>query len=57
MKIGEDIWKTIQKHLNYNDKEMKIFRANPRNEDVLSKTALILYFRLTFGCSGHARLS
>jgi len=57
MKIGEYIWKTIQKHLNYNDKEMKIFRANPRNEDVLSKTALILYFRLTFGCSGHARLS
>jgi uncharacterized repeat protein (TIGR04076 family) len=42
MKIGEDIWETIQKHLNYNDKEMKIFWANPRNEDVLSKTALML---------------
>ena len=42
MKIGEDIWKTIQKHLNYNDKEMKIFWANPRNEDVLSKTAFML---------------
>lgn len=42
MNIGEDIWKTIQQHLNYDDDEMKIFRANPRNEDVLSKTALML---------------
>ena len=42
MKIGEDIWETIQKHLCYTDEEMKIFRANPRNEDVLPKTALML---------------
>jgi uncharacterized repeat protein (TIGR04076 family) len=42
MKINEDIWINIQKHLNYNDEEMKIFRANSRNEDVLSKTDLML---------------
>ena len=42
MKIGEDTWKTIQRHLNYNDEEMKIFRADPRNEDALSKTVLML---------------
>jgi hypothetical protein len=42
MNITENIWKTIQKHLNYNDEEMKIFRANSRNEDVLSKTDLML---------------
>jgi len=42
MKIDENTWKTIQKHLNYNDEEMKIFRANSRNEDVLSKTDLML---------------
>lgn len=40
--MSEDIWKTVQKHLNYNDDEMKIFRADPRNEDALSKTALML---------------
>ncbi len=42
MKIGEDMWKIIQKHLNYTDEEMKIFRVDPRNEDALSKTALML---------------
>ena len=30
-------WEIIQKRLGYNDEEMKIFRANPRNEDILSK--------------------
>ena len=42
MKIDEDTWKIVQKHLKYNDDEMKIFQANPRNEDVLSKTVLML---------------
>jgi hypothetical protein len=42
MKINEDMWKMLQKHLCYTDEEMKIFRADPRNEDVLSKTALML---------------
>jgi uncharacterized repeat protein (TIGR04076 family) len=40
--MSEDIWKMVQKHLGYSDEEMKIFRANPRNEDALSKTALML---------------
>ena len=42
MIIDEDTWKIVQKHLKYSDEEMKIFRANPRNEDVLSKTILML---------------
>jgi uncharacterized repeat protein (TIGR04076 family) len=42
MKIDEDTWKIIQKHLNYNGEEMKLFQANPRNEDVLSKTVVML---------------
>lgn len=42
MKIDEDTWKIVQKHLKYSDEEMKIFQANPRNEDVLSKTVLML---------------
>lgn len=40
--MTEDIWIMVQKHLGYSDEEMKIFRANPRNADVLSKTDVML---------------
>jgi len=30
-------WKFMKKRLGYNNEEMKIFRNNPRNEDVLNK--------------------
>jgi uncharacterized repeat protein (TIGR04076 family) len=42
MKIDEGIWKMVQEHLKYDDEEMEIFKANPRNEDVLSKTLIML---------------
>ncbi|MGB7572992.1 MAG: hypothetical protein WBN53_03960 [Thermodesulfobacteriota bacterium] len=42
MDITEDTWKMLQRHLGYSDEDMKISRANPRNEDVLSKTAAML---------------
>jgi len=42
MAMSEDVWKIAQKQLGYNDEEMKIFRADPRNEDALSKTAAML---------------
>ena len=29
----------LQQHLGYNDEDMKMFRENPRNEDVLIKSA------------------
>ena len=32
----------FKQHLGFNDEEMKKFRENPRNEDVLSKTAVML---------------
>jgi uncharacterized repeat protein (TIGR04076 family) len=35
-------WKFIKKHLGYTDDEMKKFRENPRNEDVLSKAPELL---------------
>jgi len=38
MKLDERTWKTFQQHLGYNDEEMKSFRENPRNEDVLAKS-------------------
>ena len=30
-------WQIMKAHLDYTDDEMKVFRENPRNEDVLSK--------------------
>ena len=42
MKLDEKTWKGVQQHLGYNDEEMKQFRENPRNEDVLSKTDVML---------------
>ena len=37
MKVDESVWNSFQKHVGYTDEEMKEFRENPRNEDVLSK--------------------
>ena len=37
MKVDESVWNAFQKHVGYTDEEMKEFRENPRNEDVLSK--------------------
>jgi uncharacterized repeat protein (TIGR04076 family) len=35
-------WKIMKKRLGYTDEEMKTFRQNPRNEDVLSKAPQLL---------------
>ncbi len=35
-------WKLMKTHLGYSDEEMRIFRENPRNEDVLSKAPALL---------------
>jgi uncharacterized repeat protein (TIGR04076 family) len=60
MAVTEETWKTIQKHLGYTDEEMEIFRTDPRNEDALSKTGLMLSKTIVaevieaYGCdSGH----
>lgn len=42
MKISEETWNFFQKHLGYTDEEMKKFRENPRNEDVLSKAPALM---------------
>ena len=42
MKLDEKTWKGVKQHLGYNDEEMKQFRENPRNADVLSKTDVML---------------
>jgi len=35
-------WKVMKSHLGYTDEEMKVFKENPRNEDVLSKAPALL---------------
>lgn len=35
-------WKAMQERLGYTDEEMKIFREDPRNEDVVSKAPGLL---------------
>jgi uncharacterized repeat protein (TIGR04076 family) len=35
-------WKLLKDHLGYTDEEVRKFRGNPRNEDVLSKAPALL---------------
>jgi uncharacterized repeat protein (TIGR04076 family) len=42
MKMTEESWGVIQDRLGYTDEEMKRFRENPRNEDVLSKAPALM---------------
>jgi uncharacterized repeat protein (TIGR04076 family) len=42
MKLDEKTWKTFQQYLGYNNEEMKKFRENPRNEDVLAKSPALM---------------
>ena len=37
MKVNEDTWKFMQKHLGYTDEELELFRSNPKNVDIISK--------------------
>lgn len=36
--ISDDMWRSFQDHLGYTNEEMRLFRKNPRNEEVLSHT-------------------
>jgi len=37
VEVDENVWQFMQKHLGYSDEEMKKFRENPRNVQVLAK--------------------
>jgi len=37
MGVDESVWQFMKKHLGYNNEEMKKFRGNPRNTEVLAK--------------------
>lgn len=42
MTVDERLWTIMQRRLGYTDEEMKTFRENPRNEDVLAKSAELM---------------
>jgi uncharacterized repeat protein (TIGR04076 family) len=42
MAVDENTWRFFQQHLGYSDEEMALFRANPRNADVLAKGAALM---------------
>jgi uncharacterized repeat protein (TIGR04076 family) len=62
MKVSQSQWKLMQEHLGYTDEEMKIFKRNPRNEDVLSKAATLMNKTIiaevveSSGCNSHHRI-
>jgi hypothetical protein len=37
LELDENIWKALQKRLDYSNEEMETFKKNPRNQDILSK--------------------
>jgi uncharacterized repeat protein (TIGR04076 family) len=42
MAVDENMWKFMQQHLGYTDEEMKRFRDDPKNEDVVSKAPALM---------------
>lgn len=48
MKISDDVWKFYQQHLGYSDEEMKKFKDNPRNADVISKAPALMNKTIVF---------
>ncbi|MBN2200668.1 hypothetical protein JW777_01805 [bacterium] len=41
MPIEERMWKIIKRHLGYSDEELKLFRDNARNCDVIEKAQIL----------------
>lgn len=42
MEIESQVWEFMQKHLGYDDEEMKMFRDNPKNREILAKAATLM---------------
>ena len=42
MKTDVGTWKTVQQRLGYNDEEIKKFRENPRNADILARAPALM---------------
>jgi len=55
-------WKIMKERLGYTDEEMKVFRENPRNEDVISKApdlinkTIVLEVMASHGCNSQHKV-
>jgi hypothetical protein len=55
-------WKFMKERLGYTDDEMKIFRENPRNEDVITKApelnnkTIVLEVMVSQGCNSQHKV-
>ncbi len=47
MEIPEEVFKFFQERLGYTDEELKLFKENPRNSEVLLKSASLLNKTIT----------
>ena len=53
MSVDDRMWRFMQKRLGYSDDEMQQFRENPRNEDVVSKAAVLMDKVIVNRCKTH----
>jgi len=42
VEVDESVWRFVKEHLSYSDEEMKKFRENPRNAQVLAKASELM---------------
>jgi uncharacterized repeat protein (TIGR04076 family) len=62
MSIDERMWKIMQKRLGYTDEELKTFKENPRNVDILAKQSdlmnktLIIEIVESHGCNSRHKV-
>ncbi|MGC1120823.1 MAG: hypothetical protein WBA22_06990 [Candidatus Methanofastidiosia archaeon] len=62
MRVDQEMWDSMQNHLGLTDEEMREFKENPRNEDVLSKgphlldKTLIIEVVESHGCNSQHRI-
>jgi len=62
MNVTQEIWDMMQKHLGYTDEEMKLFRADPKNEHIMKLSLALMNKTIVFevvkseGCNSQHRV-
>lgn len=62
MQITKEIWDMMQNHLGYTDEEMKLFKADPKNEHVMAMAPALMDKTIVFevvksqGCNSHHKV-
>ncbi len=62
MNVSEDMWAFMKDHLGYDDAQMELFRKNPKNELVLSKSQELMKKTIVVevidssGCNSHHKV-